>query len=216
LSAFWSTAVTAGGVAAGLVLAVVPLWHLRRAAATARWQADHDPVTGLANRRVVTRRLEKAARRRRPHGLVLLDLDKFKTINDTFGHPAGDDLLTQVGQRLAALLTDRRGALAARLSGDEFVLVVEGSACDVAALATAAGQAISSTPAVVAGRPVPVRASVGYAIAVPGAPPQSVLRDADMAMYHAKTGRTGPTGPVDGRPAPPPPGWTGRCRDWPR
>jgi diguanylate cyclase (GGDEF)-like protein len=223
LSAFWSTAVTAAaGVAAGLGLAALPLWHQRRAALTARWHADHDPVTGLANRRVVTHRLEQAARQARPHGLVLLDLDNFKTINDTFGHPAGDELLAQVGQRLAALLADRPGALAARLSGDEFVLVVEGSASDVAAVATAAGQAISGKPAVVADQPIRVRASVGYAIAVPGAAPEALLRDADMAMYRAKTGRTGPATPagpvgqVDGQPAHPPPGWTGRCRDWPR
>jgi diguanylate cyclase (GGDEF)-like protein len=206
LSAFWSTAVTAAaGVAVGLVLAALPLWHQRRAALTARWNADHDPVTGLANRRVVTHRLEHAARRGRPHGLVLLDLDKFKTINDTFGHPAGDELLAHVGQRLAALLADRSGALAARLSGDEFVLVVEGSASDVAAVAT--------------DQPIRVRASVGYAIAVPGAAPEALLRDADMAMYRAKTGRSGTAGTVgqiDGRPAHPPPGWTGRCRDWPR
>jgi diguanylate cyclase (GGDEF)-like protein len=223
VSAFWSTAVTAAaGVAAGLGLAALPLWRQRRATTVARWHADHDPVTGLANRRVVTRRLEQAAHLGRPHGLVLLDLDKFKTINDTFGHPAGDELLAQVGQRLAALLADRPGALAARLSGDEFVLVVEGSACDVAALATAAGQAISGTPAIVADQPVPVRASVGYAFAVPGAGPDILLRDADLAMYRAKISRTGqanpagPAGQIDGRPAQPWPGWTGRCRDWPR
>jgi diguanylate cyclase (GGDEF)-like protein len=216
LSAFWSTAVTAGGVAAGLGVAAILLWHLRRAAATARWHADHDPVTGLANRRVVTRRLDKAARRRRPHGLVLLDLDKFKTINDTFGHPAGDEVLAQVGQRLAALLAGRRGALAARLSGDEFVLVVEGSASDLAAVAAAAGQAIAGTPGVVAGQPVPVRASVGYAVAVPGARPEALLRAADMAMYRAKTSTSGPAGRTDGRPDQPRPGSAGRCRDWPR
>jgi diguanylate cyclase len=216
LSAFWSTAVTAAaGVAAGLGLAAIPLWRQRRAALTARWHADHDPVTGLANRRAVTRLLEQAAHQRRPHGLVLLDLDKFKTINDTFGHPAGDELLAQVGQRLAALLADRPRALAARLSGDEFVLVVEGSASDVAAVATAAGRAISGTPGIVAGQPVPVRASVGYAIAVPGANPDTLLYAADVAMYRAKTGTSGPTGRIDGRPHQPP-GRAGRCRDWPR
>ncbi len=217
MSAFWRTAVTATvGVAAGLGLAALPLWRQHRAARTAGWFADHDAVTGLANRRVVTRLLERAAHLGRPHGLVLLDLDKFKTINDTFGHPAGDELLAQVGQRLTALLADRPGALAARLSGDEFVLVVAGSASEVAALATAAGQAISGTPAIVADQQVPVRASVGYAIAVPGAGPDTLLRDADMAMYRAKTGRTGPAGQTDARPHEPPPGQAGRCRDWPR
>ena len=217
MSAFWSTAVTAvAGVAAGLGMAAVPLWRQRRAVRTARWHADHDPVTGLANRRAVTRLLEQATDQRRPHGLVLLDLDKFKTINDTYGHAAGDELLVQVGQRLAAVLADRPGALAARLSGDEFVLVVHGSAGDVAAVAAAAGQALSSMPGVVAGRPVPVRASVGYAIAVPGERPHALLYAADVAMYRAKPGRTGPAGQTDGGPHQPPPGWAGRCRDWPR
>src|SRR5262249_44194974 len=138
-----------------------------------------------------------------------LDLDKFKTVNDTFGHPAGDELLAQVGQRLAALLADRPGAFAARLSGDEFVLVVEGSASDVAALAAATGQAISGTPAILAGQPVPARARVGYASAAPGAGPATLRRDADRAMSRAKPG-------TDGRPHPPPSSQTGRCRDWPR
>ncbi len=85
----------------------------------------------------------------------------------------------------------------------------------MAAVATAAGQAISAMPGVVAGRPVPVRASVGYAIAVPGASPHALLYAADVAMYRAKTGRTGPAGQTDGRPHQPP-GGAGRCRDWPR
>ena len=208
MSVFWSrSAAAAVGLAVGLGLAAVPLWRQRRATNRARWHADHDPVTGLPNRRAVTAALDLAARGRRPHGLVLLDLDKFKTVNDTYGHVAGDQLLVQVGQRLAALPV----TLAGRLSGDEFVLVVHGGPDAVAAAAAAAHQTIRRAPGIVAGQPVPMSASVGYATARPGADPQALLFAADLAMYRAKTNTTGLSGPH-----PIPLGWAGRCRDWPR
>jgi diguanylate cyclase len=200
-------AAAAVGLAVGIGLTAVPLWRQRRAALNARWHADHDPVTGLPNRRAVTALLERAARARRPHGLVMVDLDKFKTVNDTFGHAAGDQLLIQVGQRLAALPVAHAG----RLSGDEFVLIVYGGPGEVAAAAAAARLAICGTPGSVAGRPVPVRASVGWATARPGGDPQALLFEADLAMYRAKTSTTGLSGPH-----PAPPGRAGRCRDWPR
>jgi diguanylate cyclase (GGDEF)-like protein len=198
------------GVVAGLTFAAGLLWRLRRAAALAHWQATHDEVTGLPNRRAVLTLLDRAAENRRPHGLVLLDLDRFKTVNDTYGHEAGDDLLGQVGARLAALPAPV--ALAARLSGDEFVLLVYGTPADVQAAAHAAWHAVRAAPAMLGDHPVTVQASVGYAYARPGGHPRDLLGAADLAMYRAKTGTAQPPQPGPAHPGQPP----GRCRDWPR
>jgi len=214
LSAFLHTAVTAtAGLLTGFALTAGPLWHQHRAVTAARFQASHDDVTGLPNRRAALTLLHRAAQQGRPHGLVLLDLDKFKNINDTYGHEAGNDLLTEVGRRLAALRYPV--ALAARLSGDEFVLVVSGGPADVHAAAIAARHAIRAAPGMLGEHAVAVRASVGYACARPGRSPLDLLRDADEAMYRAKTRAAQGHGPHPGHPAPhqkPP----GRCRDWPR
>jgi diguanylate cyclase len=214
LSALPHTAVIiAAGVLAGLTLAALPLWWLHRAAAVARWQATHDDVTGLPNRRAVLTLLDRAARHGRPHGLVLLDLDRFKTVNDTYGHEAGNDLLGQVGARLAVLPPPV--ALAARLSGDEFALLVYGNPADVQAAAHAAWHAVRAAPGRLGHHTVPVQASVGYACARPGSTPPDLMRDADLAMYRAKTraARQQRPGPAYPAPDPKPPG---RCRDWPR
>jgi len=214
------------GVLAGLVVAAGPLRRLHRAATAARWQATHDEVTGLPNRRAILALLDRAADERRPHGLVLLDLDRFKTVNDTYGHEAGDDLLAQVGARLAALAPPV--VLAARLSGDEFALLVYGAPAEVQAAAQAAWHAVRAAPAMLGDYPVAVQASVGYADARPGGNPRDLLRNADVAMYRAKT-RTPPVpgpspapqsltdpGPDAGPEAGPDAGPHGRCRDWPR
>jgi len=213
LSTFLHGAVTAAGVLAGLGIAAGPLWYLHHAFTAARYQANHDDVTGLANRRAALTLLTRAARRGWPHGLVLLDLDKFKTINDTYGHEAGNDLLTEVGRRLAAL--PPLVTLAARLSGDEFALVVHAGPAQVQTAAVAAWHAIRAVPGMLGEHAVAMRASVGYAWARPGATPMELLRAADEAMYHAKTlaahgHRPSPTHPMPDRKPP------GRCRDWPR
>ncbi len=214
MSTFVHGALTAtAGVLAGLGLAAGPLWRQHRATAAARFQATHDDVTGLANRRAALALLTRAAREGRAHGLVLLDLDKFKTINDTYGHEAGNDLLAEVGRRLSAL--PHPVTLAARLSGDEFALVVYGGPARVQAAALAAWHAIRAAPGSLGQHTVPVRASVGYACARPGASPHDLLRRADEAMYRAKTLAGRGSGPFPAHPAPgrkPP----GRCRDWPR
>jgi diguanylate cyclase (GGDEF)-like protein len=186
VSATFEAAVTAtGGVLAGLALSGGLLWRQQRALNQARYDATHDDTTGLPNRRAALAHLQHALRHGRPIGVVLLDLDHFKTINDTFGHDAGNQLLAAVAARLAALPPPV--ALAARLSGDEFVLLVHGGTDRTAAAAHAAWQAISATAIPITEATVEVSASVGYAVARIGVSARQLLRHADEAMYRAKT-----------------------------
>lgn len=193
MSPIWFSLVTAlGGVLAGLALAGGLLWHQQQVLRRARHAAGHDDITGLPNRRALLVAVRRALTRGRPCGLVLLDLDDFKTINDTLGHEAGNDLLTAVGRRLSHL-----GApvvCAARLSGDEFALLVHGDADATAAAARLAWQAISTAPVPVGPHQVAVRASAGYATARLGLTARDLLRHADQAMYQAKTRASGVAG----------------------
>nr|WP_258544575.1 GGDEF domain-containing protein [Micromonospora provocatoris] len=139
-----------------------------------------------------------------PFGLVLLDLDGFKAVNDTFGHEAGNDVLTEVGRRLAALRGPVR--LAARLSGDEFALLVDGGPDDVAAAARAAWRAVGRYPVDLGEQALVVHASVGYATAGLGVGPRTLLHQADTAMYQAKQSGAGVHGATatSSRTGPPP------------
>jgi diguanylate cyclase (GGDEF)-like protein len=189
---FESLVTATGGVLAGISLAGGLLWRQQRALNRARYDAIHDDTTGLPNRRATLAHLRHALRRRYPVGVVLLDLDRFKTINDTFGHDAGNRLLAAVADRLTALPPPV--GLAARLSGDEFVLVVHGGVDQTAAAAHTAWQAIGATPIPLAEAMVEVSASVGYASARIGIGPRQLLRDADEAMYQAKSTGAGVRG----------------------
>jgi len=151
-----------------------------------RHQAFHDPLTGLANRALFTDRVEHAlvlrGEARRDGAVLYLDLDDFKTVNDTLGHVAGDTLLESVAERLTAVVA--RGHTIARLGGDEFAVLVEdvvdgSSAVDVAAdLLTELKK-----PFHLDGREVFVTASIGIAV---GGTAAELLRSADVAMYRAK------------------------------
>lgn len=200
-----SIVTAAGGVLAGLALAGALLWRQQQALTRARYAANHDATTGLPNRRALLAALTSATRADAPFGLVLLDLDGFKTVNDTFGHEAGNDVLTEVGRRLAALRGSVR--LAARLSGDEFALLVAGGPDDVAAAARAAWRAVGRHPVDLGDHALAVRASVGHTSAALGVGPRTLLHQADIAMYQAKqagagvhgaTATTGHTGPPPG------------------
>lgn len=180
-----------GGAAAGLALSTVPLWYTRRALRHARGHlavafhlATHDETTGLLNRRALLARLRTLLTGDAPLGVVLLDLDGFKAVNDTYGHEAGNTLLTLVGECLVALQPPV--LLAARLSGDEYALLVTGDREQVASAARAAWQVIAATPIRVGEQTVVVAASVGYACRGLGSSPRGLLRAADEAMYHAK------------------------------
>ncbi len=145
-----------------------------------------DPLTGLANRArfdaTITRWL---ARDGETTGVLLIDLDGFKRVNDELGHATGDRLLQLVGRRIAAAV--RWADLAARIGGDEFAVLVH-RPTDIAmcrALATRLAEALA-TPVTLAGEPYRVRASVGVAIGGAGEAPADLVARADAAMYAAK------------------------------
>jgi diguanylate cyclase (GGDEF)-like protein len=153
-------------------------------------QAFHDDLTGLANRALFTDRVEHALTRRstgkRLVGLLFLDLDRFKTVNDSLGHTVGDELLVAIGERLHAAL--RPEDTIARLGGDEFAILIEevGTPQEVLELA----ERISSTfdaPFRSDEREITIRCSIGVVVASGGERTvDDLLRDADVAMYRAK------------------------------
>jgi diguanylate cyclase (GGDEF)-like protein len=196
----------AGGILAGLALSGALLWQQHRLLARVRYEATHDDTTGLPNRRAALAHVHRTLADGRPLGVVLLDLDSFKAVNDAHGHQAGNQVLTEIGWRLAALPAPM--VLAARLSGDEFALIVHGNPHDVESVARAAFGAVAAAPVAVGDHTLGLTASVGYACAHPGVSAAQLLHDADTAMYRAKT--TG--GGVRGLPAAPT-GTTRRCRD---
>ncbi|MFI5910903.1 diguanylate cyclase domain-containing protein [Dactylosporangium sp. NPDC051541] len=139
-------------------------------------QATHDALTGLPNRTLFNERLGGAA------GAILIDLDDFKAVNDTLGHPVGDGLLVEVGRRLRAAV--RETDLVARLGGDEFaVLTTDPQPGDVVAERILAEL---SAPVHTHGHVLTVTASVGVAARGAGDDAQALLRHADIAMYAAK------------------------------
>ena len=154
-------------------------------------QAFYDPLTGLPNRVLFRDRLEQAlvrtGRRKDAVGLLFLDLDKFKLVNDSLGHQVGDKLLVEAAARLRACV--RGQDTVARLSGDEFVVVLEPLAGEEDAVIVA--KAIThqfSRPFMLDGREIVVMASIGIAVSDAGREhAESLERDADMAMYRAKS-----------------------------
>lgn len=169
---------------ATLIVACLVIAWQHKSLIQARYLANHDVTTGLPNRRAVTAYLRKALRKGRPTGLVMLDLDRFKSINDTHGHERGNDLLTEVGRRLSGITVP--AVLVARMSGDEFVVLVDGRHDQTAAVAHAAFRIVTGKPINLDGRQVPVSASVGFANAALGISGRELLHAADIAMYHAK------------------------------
>jgi diguanylate cyclase (GGDEF)-like protein/PAS domain S-box-containing protein len=164
--------------------------------AAAVHQAQHDELTDLPNRNLLRIRVEEAFVAHRQHGsplaLLLLDLDRFKEVNDTLGHRVGDTLLQQIGQRLERALqpTD----LVARLGGDEFAVLLAGA--DVTRATQVADDLVRVllTPFVLEGQPIAVDASIGIAVAPEhGRDADTLLRCADVAMYQAKETGAGPS-----------------------
>jgi len=157
-----------------------------------RYQAFHDPLTGLANRALLTDRAEQALVRSTRSGatvaVVLVDLDGFKSVNDSLGHQVGDIVLCEVARRLESLV--RGEDTVARLGGDEFVILIDGVSGPEEAEALSERVREALRPRfTLPGWDYAVTASVGVSV---GAAPQvdvhDLLRDADTAMYVAKTG----------------------------
>ena len=148
-----------------------------------------DSLTGLANRTLLTDRIEQAnARAERgelPPTVMLLDLDEFKVINDSLGHGVGDRLLQIVGQRLRGLVRDTDTV--ARLGGDEFAIVMPGASEEFALQVAQRALDALETPVRMADRELQVRASIGLRFGLRGQSVEHLLRDADTAMYQAKS-----------------------------
>jgi diguanylate cyclase (GGDEF)-like protein len=157
---------------------------------SARWEATHDALSGLVNRRYALDLLERAiaASRRsgQPLALLLLDLDRFKRINDEHGHAIGDAVIRCTGDVLQAAV--RENEVAARVGGEEFAVVLPATGVDAARQAAERiRQRIESARvALPDGREVAVTTSIGLSMLQPGDRPESLLARADAALYRAK------------------------------
>ena len=177
---------------AGVVLTLRDVTERRNLESELRHRAFHDGLTNLANRDLFNDRVEHALGRRERRAtsvaVLLLDLDDFKLVNDTFGHGAGDELLMQVGSRLTGLM--RHGDTAARLGGDEFAICAEFDGSETDAVTALAERVLDvfGTPFAVANTDMNASATVG--IASTGSNSDSnaadLLREADLALYAAK------------------------------
>ena len=151
-------------------------------------QANHDPLTGLANRRLLLARLDAALAHPEPDRVVAmlyLDLDRVKAINDSKGHAAGDAAIAAVAERLRVGL--RTADTVARLGGDEFGILLAATTREAARSAATRVNALIERPVSMGGDAIPMSASVGLAFAEPGDGPHEVIRNADQAMYRAKS-----------------------------
>ncbi|HEX8100323.1 MAG TPA: diguanylate cyclase [Actinomycetota bacterium] len=172
------------------LFAIRDLRERKRAEAQIRFLAHHDALTGLKNRASLRPRLEEEIARTLRSGIgfaiLYVDLDRFKPVNDTLGHAAGDDLLKAIAQRLAGRLRETDAAF--RLGGDEFV-IVQTNVHDRAGCATLARDIIESVsaPIEVLGHAVAVGASIGIALCPgDGLDADALLRRGDAALYRAK------------------------------
>ena len=186
-----TVAQTLADVAAAYVLNAQARNELRDAKDRFRESSLHDALTTLPNRILLSQRLEHAVLRARRSGkkvaILFVDMDRFKEVNDTFGHEVGDRLLVAVSARLSGLL--RPGDTLARMSGDEFVILCEDldDASVVDILASRIHEALAEAFSL-ADQPIQITASVGIAFSGPGVEvPEKLLEDADAAMYQAKS-----------------------------
>jgi diguanylate cyclase (GGDEF)-like protein/PAS domain S-box-containing protein len=174
-----------GGVPSRIVVQVENITERKRSEAMLSHAAAHDSLTDLPNRSLLLARLDAALARGEQVGLLFLDLDRFKVVNDGLGHAAGDLLLVQVAIRLREVM--RPEDLVARIGGDEFVVLCRNAdeeACSIVArrVLDVLNQPINTS----ATGELVIGGSIGIALAGPGDTAELALRDADTAMYAAK------------------------------
>ena len=174
---------------AGLVVTLRDVTEQRQLERELKHRAFHDLLTGLPNRVLFTEQVDRAVNRARANasiaGVLFIDLDDFKVVNDTLGHDIGDQLLVAVGERLSSRL--RPEDTAARLGGDEFAVLVE-DATEPAEIEDLAEQTVQTLaePIVLGGSLLSAPASIGVATTVDAASSSDLLRQADLALYEAK------------------------------
>jgi diguanylate cyclase (GGDEF)-like protein len=173
----------------------VDITEQRRSSEHASQLAMYDSLTGLPNRLRMSKALETnliaLKHQRRPCSVLLIDLDRFKQVNDTLGHPAGDALLKQVSERLLRIVEDRDKIF--RLGGDEFQIILPGTE-DRGMLGNLASHIITSLsqPYSVEGSRCIIGASIGVAVApIDGSTAEELIRNVDLALYAAKTSGRG-------------------------
>lgn len=178
------------GAVTSYMVMLTDISERRRAVEQARHQAEHDPLTGLPNRILFMDRLEQAlatvARKGRQFALMFIDLDHFKAVNDTHGHEVGDAVLLEVAHRLRRCV--RRVDTVSRLGGDEFVVLLAdiGGVDQAAHVADTIMQSVARPVQATVGA-LTLSVSIGIAICPSdGDDPKTLLRHADVAMYHAK------------------------------
>ncbi len=177
-------------VVAGIVVSGHDVSELQVARRELEHLATHDALTGLANRSLLLDTLQAEVDARRPMAVLYVDLDRFKPVNDLFGHEAGDELLRQVGDRLLAAVRPRD--LVARVGGDEFVIVADGLASREFAIALCRRVEVAlSEPYMLEPGPVRIGASVGLAVSDGTSTVAGLLADADLHMYDVKADKRG-------------------------
>jgi diguanylate cyclase (GGDEF)-like protein len=179
----------AGGLS-GAVVSHVNITRRKAAEEVVAHQAAHDPLTGLANRRLFASRLDGALSRRggaRVLGVLCLDLDGFKAVNDTHGHDAGDEVLLAAAHRLATVVEP--SDCVARLGGDEFAVLARRSSPEAVGRLRDRVAEVLREPHPVHGQLVDVPGSVGMTLASAGEVSAVVMRRADAAMYEVKRAR---------------------------
>ena len=150
------------------------------------FNANHDELTGLANRRALLEELRARIAARRDTAVMVIDLDRFKVMNDFLGHANGDRLLVVMADRLRTSV--RTGDFVARLGGDEFVFLVDRARTEMEAMASAYRMLeVIAQPVEIAGQVMNHTASIGIALAQTTVAPTELLSRADLAMYHAKS-----------------------------
>ena len=195
------------GVIRGALLSHLNVTAQRAAEQELRHRASHDPLTGLANRPLLLERLAEALTPRSGRrqgcdvGLLLLDLDRFTCVNDTYGHAAGDQVLTVTSHRLRGAV--RGQDTVARLGGDEFVVLAPRLTRPALAVLARRLTCALAPPQVIHGKSLHISASIGAHLAAAGSDAADTLAAADAAMYHEKNTILLPRRPA--RPAPRPP-----------